>query len=168
VALSSKASRENVIQFQFETFKVSSRYVGIHAVLSLNSSGWTTGIAFNESAGVSHMVAIGKGSSLPRAVTRLNPDGHELTAWLHKTLDEGGYTFTTSAEREIVRNIKEKQAYVALDFEPESQKAATTTDCNVSCTLPDGNEVVIANRRLRCSEQLFRPSFNGFEFNGID
>jgi actin len=64
--------------------------------------------------------------------------------------------------------VKEKLAYVALDFEAELQKAATTTDCNVSYTLPDGNEIVIANERFRCPELLFKPSFNGFEFDGID
>jgi hypothetical protein len=36
-------------------------------------------------------------------------------------------------------------------------KDTATTDCNVSCTLSDGNEIVIANERFRC---LFssRPS----------
>jgi actin len=59
-------------------------------------------------------------------------------------------------------------AYVALDFEAELQKAATTTDINSSYTLPDGNEIVIANERFRCPELLFKPSFNGFEDDGID
>jgi actin len=88
-----------------------------------------------------------------------------LIAWLQKILNERGYTFTTSAGREIDHDIKEKLASVAIDFEAELQKAATTTDCNHSYTLPDDNEIVIANERFRCPELLFQPFFNGFEFD---
>jgi actin len=123
---------------------------------------------FDAGDGVSHTVPIDESYSLPYAIMRLNLADRDLAAGLQKILNERGYTFTTSAEFEIVRDVKEKLAYVALDFEAELQKAATTTDCNVSYTLPYGNEIVIANERFRCPELLCKPSFNGFEFDRID
>jgi actin len=82
-----------MIQLQFETFNVPSFYVGIQAVLSLYSSGRTTGIVFDAGDGVSHTVPIYEGYSLPHAILRLNLAGRDLTAWLQKILNERGYTF---------------------------------------------------------------------------
>jgi actin len=90
---------------------------------------------------VSRSVPIYEGDLLPHAIMRLNLAGRDLTAWLQKILNERGHTFTPSAEREIVRDMKERIAYVALDFEAELQRAATATDCNVSCALPTGTRL---------------------------
>jgi actin-related protein len=162
-----KKNREKMCQIFFETFNVPSFYVQIQAVLSLYSSGRTTGMVLDSGDGVTHMVPVFEGYSLPHCVKRLDLAGRDLTEHMISLLSEVGRSFVSSSEKEIARNIKEKLCYVALDYEEEMRKYDKSREGERTYELPDGNSVCIGTQRFRCPEALFKPMLMGKEAYGI-
>merc|ERR1712025_1229350 len=149
-------------QIMFETFNVPAMYIAIQAVLSLYSSGRTTGIVMDAGDGGSHTVPIFEGYALPHAIQRINLAGRDLTEHLQTILGEKGIDLNTSAEKEIVRDIKEKLCYVALDPEQEAALFETTSN-DQQYELPDGQMATIGSQLYRRPEALFDPTLIGME-----
>ncbi|KAN0009099.1 hypothetical protein ACTFIU_008991 [Dictyostelium citrinum] len=163
--LNPKSNREKLTQIMFEQFNVPALYIAIQAVLSLYASGRTCGIVLDSGDGVTHTVPIYDGYVLQHAIIRLNFAGCDLTEYMAKLLLERGYSFTTTSEMEIVKSIKEKLGYVAINFNSEMSIPMDTLE--KSYQLPDGQVITIGNERFRCTEVLFQPSIIGLECDGI-
>ena len=165
--LNPKASRERMAQVMFEAFDFPAVYVSTKAVLALYASGRESGALLQSGDGVTYAVPIFEGYVIPRAIVRLNLAGQEVTEYLMKLLAEGGYSLNTTAEREVVMDIKAKVCYVALDFDSEMANAAKSSALNQSYTLPDDNVIVLNKERFLCAEILFKPSLIGFGVAGL-
>merc|ERR1719346_311036 len=61
----------------------------------------------------------------------------------------------SGAEREIVRDMKEKLGYVALDYDLELENYDESKD--VEYTLPDGTNIQLGAERFKCAEAMFQP-----------
>jgi len=141
-------------------------YVAIQAVLSLYASGRTTGVVLDSGDDVSYTVPIYEGYTLPHAILRVDLGGGDLTGYMISILTERGYAFLPQ-ERDIVRDVKEKLSYIALDFDTAMKEATESSDNEKTYELPDGNIITVGSERFRCPEVLFQPSLIGNEASGI-
>eukprot|EP01113_Clastostelium_recurvatum_P024753 TRINITY_DN2957_c0_g1_i4.p1 TRINITY_DN2957_c0_g1~~TRINITY_DN2957_c0_g1_i4.p1 ORF type:complete len:586 (-),score=104.73 TRINITY_DN2957_c0_g1_i4:243-2000(-) len=165
--LNPKGNREQMLRIMFDTFRVPALYVSVQSVLSLYATGHTTGVVLDSGDGVSLAVPIFEGHSLGHAVQRMNFAGRDVTSYIARLLTERGYNFTTSAEKEIVREIKEKLSYVALDFEEELRSSVLDASLERAYELPDGHVIHLRDERFRGPESLFQPHLVGSEAGGM-
>eukprot|EP01089_Gocevia_fonbrunei_P009149 TRINITY_DN2112_c0_g1_i1.p1 TRINITY_DN2112_c0_g1~~TRINITY_DN2112_c0_g1_i1.p1 ORF type:complete len:387 (+),score=79.56 TRINITY_DN2112_c0_g1_i1:138-1298(+) len=168
--LNPRKNRERAAELFFETFNVPALYISLQAVLSLYASGRTTGTVLDSGDGVTHAVPIYEGFAIPSSIQRIDIAGRDVTDHLSLLLRKSGYNFHTTAEREIVRTIKEKICYVALDPKKEEElieSEKTNKPVQVSYKLPDGNIIQIGPERFRAAEVLFDPDLIGEEWPGV-
>ena len=157
-----KENKEKMTQIMFETFNVKGLYIAMEPVLSLFGIGKYTGIVSDLGDHISYFSPIFFGCSLPHALIRLNYAGNDLTDYMKKLIEENGLRFSTTAEKEIIKTIKEKSCYVSLNFNEEIKSVKM-----LDYELPDGYKINIKEQRIKCPEALFRPNLLGKEGNGI-
>ena len=157
-----KQNRERMLTVMFETFEVRNMYVAIQAVMSLYANGRSTGLVIDSGDGVSHTVPVFEGFSIPHAIEKMEIAGRFITDYAQKLLLEDGHSFTSTAELEIVKDIKEKLCFVAQGFEEELAQAQQSSSLDVAYQLPDRSTITVkGTTRMQVPELLFKPELNG-------
>jgi len=162
-----KENREKMVQTMFETYGFQGVYIAIQAVLTLYAQGLLTGVVVDSGDGVTHIVPVYEGFSLPHLTRRLNVAGRNITRYLIKLLLLRGYAFNRTADFETVRQIKEQFCYVGYDLELEKRLALETTVLIEKYTLPDGRIIKIGAERFEAPEALFNPNLVDVETPGM-
>ena len=156
----STANRERMTQIMFETFNVPAMHVDIQPIMSLYASGRTTGTIVQSGDGITEIAHVRDGYLLPVGLSSLKLGGRNLTDFLRKTLLESGHTLgakCAAREYETAVDIKEKLAYVALDYDAEIWGVQDSSAGKDTYKLPDGNVLKLGSERFRVGEAMFQP-----------
>ena len=163
-----KANRERMLTAMFETFEVKNMYVAIQAVMSLYANGRSTGLVVDSGDGVTHTVPVFEGFSIPHAIEKMEIAGRVITDYAQKLLLESGHSFTSTAELEIVKAIKEALCFVAQDYDAEHAAAASSSELDQAYTLPDRSQITVKGTvRMQVPELVFKPELNGKSCDSI-
>ena len=152
-----KAHGEKLMQILFESFEVPAMYITNQALSTLYAFGRLSGLAVCVGEGVTQIMPVDEGHCVRSGVSRSHYAGVDVTENLQTLLLERGYDFTkTSAEQDLLRAIKEKVSYTAINFDTEIEIDRGSSQLEVNYELPDGSTIRIGNERFRCIEPLYR------------
>lgn len=167
-ALNPRANRERLAEFFFESAQAPSLYVSVPSVLALYASGRTTGLVLDVGDSVATALPVAEGHCDTHAIRRLDIGGRDVTDRLVTLMRKAGHAlFASSSERQAVRRIKERLAYVAVSPREEEHRFLADGGNTAEFDLPDGNVVKVGPERFRAPEILFRPEIVSREFGGV-
>ena len=140
----------------FETYQVPAFHLAFEAALCLMSLGRNCGTILNIGDGCTYVASFWESYTPLHSVKRHDFGGKDLTRYLQHLLYKKGYSFTTSSELEIVREIKEQLC--SLTPHKNSQTILEPTlGREKKFKLPDGTNVTIDQEQHACPETLFVP-----------
>lgn len=137
------------------------------AKLTIYCEGLQTGIVLDSGDGVSHVIPIALDFLLQHSIKRLDIAGRHITNYLIRLLQIKGYAFNSTADFEVIREVKEKHCFVSCDIASDRKLDKETTYYNTFKKLPDGRKIMISSEKFEAPEILFAPYLDGGEQDGI-
>lgn len=158
--LGPRTQREKLAEVMFETFCVPGLHVENQSVLSVYSSGRTSGLVVGSGTGCTYATPVHEGVYLPSATCCADYAGNSLDLHLRTLLQESGREIPE--DRPVVTDIK-KKCYVSADIHTENLKIHHPMDY----VLPDGRKIKLGHERFLVPEALFQPSGMGSREPGL-
>ncbi|XP_020667447.1 actin-like protein 7A [Pogona vitticeps] len=153
--LSPTTNREKYAEMLFEKFYTPAMHIAYQSRLSMYSYGKTSGLVVESGHGVSYVVPIYEGYTMPSITERVDYAGSDVTQYLMKLLNESK-NILTEKHWSILNDIKENYCFVSLDYQQDS--AAPPRKHETEYELPDGQTIILGKERFMCTEMLFKPS----------
>ena len=160
-------SREKISSVLFDILNVPALIFAAQPILSIYSTSSTSGAILESGSGVTQSCILYEGFSLPCSHERYNYGGDDVSKNFMQLLHKQGYYFDTSAEYQIVNDIKEHFCFTTFSKNFEHEKKClegSKEEENDHYFLPDGNIISIGVEKLLPAEILFRPDLIGCEF----
>ena len=159
---SKKEHKQAIATMMFDHFKVKSFALMNTAVLSLFSTGTTTGLVADVGEGVTYTVPIFEGYALPHALYSMDVSGQDITNKLISEIQEQFPIVTPDLYHEIAK-AKEKMCSVSLDYMEEmNMRDDPLNEEQRSYELP-GDHIIEVNhqKRITATECIFEPRIVG-------
>ncbi|CAK55886.1 unnamed protein product (macronuclear) [Paramecium tetraurelia] len=151
----SKNEKEKTTQIMFETFNISKFIIQIQSILSLFSSGKTTGFVVDSGNDTTYFVPIYEGYKLDIKDNFCNIAGKSCSTYLNHLITQSNQKRVGNLE--ILDYIKEKYCYITLDKEQELQKQQQNLIQAISYDLPDGSHLKLDIQIFLAPEIMFNP-----------
>lgn len=166
----SKASREKMIQFLFETYHIPSYFSISQGVLTVFSDNKCDGISLDIGEDLTQVVPVYNCHAVENAILTQNLAGQVITEYLRTLLNTYRQSSfrSTFNEVNIVRTIKEEHCICALDYEIECEHRKSSFEDVIKYCLPDGNEVVFSEEAIQAPEVLFKPYLKDLDLKAVD
>ena len=161
----SEVAKKRLQEMMFNDLQVPFLKIVNPALMALYAEGKESGIVV-EIGNRMQIVPAVDGFVVDAAISKTKGVVSGLTEFMQRLLRMNGYIYTTSAQMELVRAIKESVCYVAQDYDVELKKKAK--DVMMEFVVP-GNEQAskFFYERFKCPEALFQPEKVGIDSVGI-
>ena len=155
-------NRENISQILFEKFLINKIFFASQPVLSLFSTSNTTGAILESGEAVTQSCVIYEGFAIKNSFERCDYGGKDVTNYLEDILKKMGFFFETSAEKLIIKEIKEKYCLAISESILKNSEYEKENHF-----LPDGNVIKLGIEKILPPKILFNPEIIGLEYPGF-